>query len=373
MGLTSLSIVGYRSIRSIAFPLRRLTVLVGGNGIGKTNLYRSLELLQAAALGTLAREIAREGGLASIHFAGELRKHEQPRLRLEASMDGILESTGELNYAVEARFPAVGSASFPNEVQIREERLTLLDGRKPVELMHRDGPAVWARDDEGVRRLVDEQLLASETALASLGSAHRVIDAAPLRHFRLALLPFLPHRRGLAAAQTKPRLHRTDIGFERRQSCGSVRHASARARRKRRSRRRDRACLSRSAAERPPPRGNGLVLREFSGSTETPVRRARTVRWHLAVPGPGWRAACLPSAAIRSLNEPETSLHPMLLPALARMIVNAAERTQIWVVTHSRELADAIAEESGVMSREVIRRDGATWLNGLTQFAGFDD
>jgi predicted ATPase len=34
MSLTDLEITGYRSIRSIRFPLKRLTVLVGGNGVG---------------------------------------------------------------------------------------------------------------------------------------------------------------------------------------------------------------------------------------------------------------------------------------------------------------------------------------------------
>lgn len=373
MGLTSLSIVGYRSIRSIAFPLRRLTVLVGGNGIGKTNLYRSLELLQAAALGTLAREIAREGGLASIHFAGELRKHEQPRLRLEASMDGILESTGELNYAVEARFPAVGSASFPNEVQIREERLTLLDGRKPVELMHRDGPAVWARDDEGVRRLVDEQLLASETALASLGSAHRVIDAARYvisgwRFYHSFRTDVDSPLRRPSLAFTAPTLDSSGANLA--AVFATLRHV------------REESVDLDAAIEHAFPGARLNVPRpeemaSFSVSfPEVPKRRfgahelSDGTLQFLALAGALLAYRLPPFVA---LNEPETSLHPMLLPALARMIVNAAERTQIWVVTHSRELADAIAEESGVMSREVIRRDGATWLNGLTQFAGFDD
>jgi len=74
-----------------------------------------------------------------------------------------------------------------------------------------------------------------------------------------------------------------------------------------------------------------------------------------------------------ALNEPETSLHPALLPALASSIVKAAERTQVWVVTHSRELADAIAERSGVPPRQVIRRDGATWIEGLSNFGTFPD
>ena len=43
------------------------------------------------------------------------------------------------------------------------------------------------------------------------------------------------------------------------------------------------------------------------------------------------------------LNEPETSLHPDLLPALARLIIAAATHTQIVVVTHAAALISGLA------------------------------
>ena len=42
------------------------------------------------------------------------------------------------------------------------------------------------------------------------------------------------------------------------------------------------------------------------------------------------------------LNEPETSLHPDLLPALARLIVQTAKRSQVWVVSHAPRLIEAL-------------------------------
>jgi predicted ATPase len=42
------------------------------------------------------------------------------------------------------------------------------------------------------------------------------------------------------------------------------------------------------------------------------------------------------------LNEPETSLHPDLLPALARLIVRASKSTQVWVVSHASRLIAAL-------------------------------
>jgi predicted ATPase len=51
-----------------------------------------------------------------------------------------------------------------------------------------------------------------------------------------------------------------------------------------------------------------------------------------------WTAALLTPRPpeLMVLNEPETSLHPDLLPALARLIIAAARRGQLIVVSHSR-------------------------------------
>src|SRR5215831_7687100 len=45
------------------------------------------------------------------------------------------------------------------------------------------------------------------------------------------------------------------------------------------------------------------------------------------------------------LNEPETSLHPDLLPPLARLIAQASRRSQIIVVSHAAPLVSALAQD----------------------------
>lgn len=47
------------------------------------------------------------------------------------------------------------------------------------------------------------------------------------------------------------------------------------------------------------------------------------------------------------LNEPETSLHVDLLPALARLIARAARHSQIIVVTHAAALAEPLSNQAG--------------------------
>ena len=63
------------------------------------------------------------------------------------------------------------------------------------------------------------------------------------------------------------------------------------------------------------------------------------------------------------LNEPETSLHPDLLPALARLIA-ACRRSQVLVVSHAAGLIDAL------QSRARLSRDRADKAFGDTQIAG---
>jgi predicted ATPase len=66
------------------------------------------------------------------------------------------------------------------------------------------------------------------------------------------------------------------------------------------------------------------------------------------------------------LNEPETSLHPDLLPALGRLICQAARSTQLWVVSHAPRLIATLKEDSSCnaieldksLSESVIRDQG---------------
>lgn len=49
------------------------------------------------------------------------------------------------------------------------------------------------------------------------------------------------------------------------------------------------------------------------------------------------------------LNEPEASLHPDLLPPLARLMLKAAEHCQLVVVSHARPLVDALEREGSTL------------------------
>ncbi len=68
------------------------------------------------------------------------------------------------------------------------------------------------------------------------------------------------------------------------------------------------------------------------------------------------------------LNEPETSLHPDLLPALARLIILASRRTQIVVVSHAQSLIQALDENEVCTRLHLEKSFWETVLAGSTLF-----
>jgi predicted ATPase len=388
MALTSVSIQGFRSIRRIAFPLRRLTVLLGANGVGKTNLYRSLELLHAAAKGTLAAEIAREGGMQSIFWAGGrnlspdgsfdakyrsdgFRKGEANRLKLGARFENLTEDSDlSLAYEIELGFPPPATAAFPLEAQVKAEILTAREGKHDVTLMERKAGAVFGRDASGKRTQVTDMLLQSETALAQAGGLPAVetirLTVSNWRFYHsFRSDPDSPLRRP-SPAVTAPML--SSDGSNLASVLATLRLI-----------REDTLDLDEvidrafpgARLEVPQPTEFATFSMIFPDTPKRPFGAHElsdgTLQF-LALAGALLAYRLPPFIA---LNEPETSLHPNLIPALGELIARAAERTQIWVVTHSRELADVLVDKTGVLPHEVIRKEGATWIEGLNDLGLF--
>src|SRR5690348_6400050 len=77
-----------------------------------------------------------------------------------------------------------------------------------------------------------------------------------------------------------------------------------------------------------------------------------------------WVAALLTPRppGLMVLNEPETSLHPDLLPALARLIASAAARTQIIVVSHAAALIEELTRTKDCCHLQLEKFFGETAL-----------
>lgn len=79
------------------------------------------------------------------------------------------------------------------------------------------------------------------------------------------------------------------------------------------------------------------------------------------------RFLCLTAALLTTqapgllvLNEPETSLHSQLLAPLARLIKDMSTRTQVWVSTHSPELAGLLSSVENASLVQLAFDNGTT-------------
>jgi predicted ATPase len=64
------------------------------------------------------------------------------------------------------------------------------------------------------------------------------------------------------------------------------------------------------------------------------------------------------------LNEPETSLHPDLIPALGRLMHRYAWGNQLWVVSHSELLVDSIKQDGSTNHILLEKELGQTLIHG---------
>ena len=388
MCIKEVKVAGYRSLRAIRFPVGQLTVFVGANGVGKTNLYRSLQLLQAAAAGSPARELASEGGMESALWAGRRTGNEPARIKLQVGLaldaadgprGGLFEYGVEVgvahSYEVEVGVRVPTAAAFPLEPQIKEEMLVDHGGRRPHPLLERRGPRATAVDNDGRKHAVAAELLASETALGALQDPGRFADLDTVQRTMLDWRFYHDFRTDRQSALREPCLAVTtptlaSDGRDLAAVFATLAHI-----------REDTVDLdhavddafpgSRLVVPAPDRMASfGLIMPDYPKRVFAAAELSDGTLRYLALAGAllGYR---LPSFI--ALNEPETSLHPDLLDPLARMIVQAAQRTQIWVVTHSERLADAFAACGAVKPRTVITRDGETWLEGLKLFGEFGD
>ena len=126
-----------------------LDVFVGADGVGKTNLYRALELLQSAAANTLAEDLAKEGGLTSAPWVGQRKRGEQPELRLEIGLADPEHHAAEAVYRCEVvvGYPACDAGAFEKEPQIKEETVSQVGRTRPYALVERRNHAVKVRGE----------------------------------------------------------------------------------------------------------------------------------------------------------------------------------------------------------------------------------
>jgi predicted ATPase len=360
--IQTLAVENYRSLRGLVLPLSPLTVVTGANGAGKSSLYRALRLLASAARDGVIASLAREGGIRSTLWAGPERGAKKGRpvqgtvrtrpveLRLGFGGD-------EYGYALDFGFPRPGRTMFNLDPEFKREALWNGPVLRPSALLaDRSGQVVRARDASGAWgspvRIGSGDSMLGELAepeillLRDRMRAWRFYDQfrtdrdAPARQSRIGTrTPVLDHDGAdLPAALQTIR----EVG-----AAGALADAVADA-------------FPGSRVEVVDHDGR-FGLRFHQHGLLRPLDAAElsdgTLRYLL------WVAALLTPRPpeLLVLNEPETSLHPDLLPPLGHLVSAAAERSQVVVVTHSSTLVGALPKASVLT---LVKDDSTTLLEG---------
>jgi len=361
--ISHLHVEGYRSIRKLRLELDAVNVVLGPNGSGKTNLYRSLYLLAEAAHGRFARALADEGGMPSALWAGARRKG-PVQMVVGATIDAF-------SYELACGLPQVGSlmweghgkpSRFTLDPRIKRETASFLQGKRSTPLLERENATTWLRDAEGARVIYPIALRDAESVLSQLQDPQRYPVVASLsaelrswrfyHHFRTDLDSPLRHPQvGIQTPVLSP------DGADLAAALQTIREIG------------DCEAL------------NEELERAFPGARLEIDVRDDEARFAVQMAMPGiqrpLRAAELSDGTLRylcllaallsprpptflALNEPETSLHPDLLEPLAHLVARAAKRSQICLTTHAESLATTIAGLTGRPAVHLQKVDGET-------------
>lgn len=363
--LTRLTVTGYRSVRNLTVAIAPVAVFVGANGSGKTNFYRALRLLADAAGGRLSRALAEEGGLQSALSATE-GPTPCTAVQLGCTVDGW-------SYDVEIGLPPVGPRSaFRLDPYVRSERLATRVQKREVVFLERNGVRTRLRDAEGRNVEYGGELIAGETALGQIHDPQRFPEFFALRQRLLGWRFYHQFRTDSGAPLRQPQIGvftpvLAHDGIDVAAAIQSVREHGL-------------AVGGRSIDEWIAcalPGAFALIGSDDRAMFELTLqlpRIARPLRASELSDGQ-LRLLCLVAALtsprpseLLVLNEPETSLHPDVVPVLAELIVAASRHSQIVVTTHDRTLAQTVTAATGHEPFELELRAGETRVRGRGRY-----
>lgn len=353
--LRKIKIEGYRSIRHMSLLLDRINIITGPNGCGKSNLYKSIYLLSRTAAGDLAKAIALEGGMTSALWAGTRMAKKPVRLSIEITIDEFL-------YGLVLGLPALKGSAFILDPVVKKEYIKYHVDGKTVSLLERGNGSVLVRNQDGRMVHYFGRLIPSESILSQVADPQNYPELAlfsanlrrwrffhhfrtdamsPIRTPQIGTFSTLLDHDGANLASTIQTLFETEY--------------------------RDQV--------------NDFFSRAFPGNTLMVKHENGLFELQMAVPGISrllgaremsdgtLRYICLLAVLLNpdppeliAINEPEMSLNSDLLSPLAELLVFASERTQLWITTHSRALAQVIEEKSGIRTILLSQGNGQTQL-----------
>ena len=373
--ITALAVTAYRSLRELVLTLAPLTVVTGANGSGKSSLYRAFRLLADAARGGLVASLAREGGLPSTLWAGPERTSRAMRSGRQPVQGTVRQgpvrlqlgfATDTFGYAIDLGLPQLGGSAFALDPEIKRECIWAGPCWRPAALLvDRRGPALRATGEDGAWQAIPQRIPPFESMLTAFADPRGAPEMLTVRDAIRSWRFYDQLRTDRDAPARLPQIgtHTPvlgDDGADLAAAWQTIREIG------------DADALDRAVADAFP--GARVEIAAEAGRFTLAMRQPGLLRPLTAAElSEGTLRYLLLVAALLTprppqlmvLNEPETSLHPELLPALARLVAAAATRSQLVVVTHSAALTLALAGAAGARVIELEKELGATRVAGL--------
>ena len=369
--LRTLAIGNYRSLLDLTVPLGPLNVITGPNGSGKSNVYKALRLLAETATGGVINSLAREGGLNSTFWAGPDNISERMK-KGEVAIQGTHKKDGparlrlgfsgdDFGYAISLGLPPSGHGAFSLDPEIKRETIWAGESYRPAaSLVDRKGPMIKVRSGRSWE-VIEQHMPTFDSLFAHIGDPEKTPEIVSLRE-SIRSWRFYDHFRSdadaparLAQLGTRTPVLGND-GQDLAAALQTIREIG------------DAQALDEAVDDAFPGAtlriqvqdDNRFALRFSQEGLLRPLGGGElsdgTLRYLL------WIAALMTPRPppLMVLNEPETSLHPDLLPALGRLISRASERSQVWVVSHASRLISALESHDDCNSIQLDKSFGQT-------------
>ncbi len=374
--LTTLAVANYRSLRDLAIPLGRLNLVTGSNGSGKSSVYRALRLLAETAQGGVIRALAREGGLESALWAGpqeithamrqgrqsidSTRRTEPTSLRLGFASD-------KFGYLIDLGRPVPDGSPTKFGFDPAIKRECIWTGpflRRGAQFVDRNGGLVKIKDQSGEWQVLTVGLASYDSMLMQLGDPRDGAEILQLREHVRSWRFYDHFRTDVDAPARVPQIGTrtpvlSDDGHDLAAAIQTILEIG------------DPVALDDAVNDAFP--GAALSVDMVDGRFELLMKQHGLLRpMRLTEVSDGTLRYLLLVAALLTprppellvLNEPETSLHPDLLPALARLIRKAATHSQVIVVSHAPRLVEPL-QKGGCNALELEKDFGETRVRGV--------
>ena len=364
MKITKLHIEGFRSLRDVTWSPGDLNVVIGPNGSGKSNLLALLEMMSVSAQGGMGKYVQTAGGMDALVWDGSMRSI---KCELASNIDGFI----EIPVGYKLHLAQIGGGSsygifnerffeFSDDGKI-EGKLILASYNKVTKYLDSTDsfvviPPNFVAGEESVLSMLklygNESIRTFQRDLASI-AIYRVIDTNANASIRGSSITRMEQRVAadgqnlisvLHTLYTGDRQFKSDINAAMRTAFGDDF---------------DELVFPPAADQRIQlrVRWKSLKREQSAADLSDGTLRFLYLLAILASPNP---------APVIAIDEPETGLHPSMLPVIAEFAVDAATRAQVILTTHSPQMLDAFGTTRPTTTV-------AQWRNGETSLHTIKD